>query len=189
MEIEMKKNILAIILMLFFINSPANAWTGNVNFFLGAKSLDENDWAPVDQHAEFGVLVDFKQQDWPVSIALDFLGSTEEATELGVNFEGTTSEFDVGVRKIWGTEGSTIRPYIGGGLAFIGAEFKGTAFTTVSDDDNATGIWLNGGVYWTLNQSFNIGLDLRYSQADVTLFGVDADAGGTHAGLILGVHW
>lgn len=185
----MKKKILAIILMLFFINSPVNAWTGNVNFFLGGKSLDENDWEPVDQHAEFGVLVDFKQQDWPVSIALDFLGSVEEATQSGINYEGTTSEFDVGVRKIWGAEGTKIRPYIGGGLAFVSAEFKGTAFTTVSDDDNGTGIWLNGGVYWTLNQSFNIGLDLRYSQADVTLFGVDGDAGGTHAGLILGIHW
>ena len=185
----MKKNILATILMLFFINSPANAWTGNVNFFLGGKSLDENDWAPVDQHAEFGVLVDFRQQDWPVSIALDFLGSTEEATELGLNVEGTTTEFDVGVRKIWGAEGSTIRPYIGGGLAFVNAEFKVTSGFPVSDDDNGTGIWLNGGVYWTLGQHFNLGLDLRYSQADVTLFDVDVDAGGTHAGIILGYHW
>ena len=57
----------------------------------------------------------------------------------------------------------------------------------VSDDNNGIGIWLNGGVYWTLSQHFNLGLDLRYSQADVTLF--DVDAGGTHAGVILGYHW
>lgn len=185
----MNKNILAVALTLFFISANANAWTGNVNFFLGGKTLEENDWAPVDQQAEFGVLVDFKQQNWPVSIALDFLGSVDEATELGVNFEGSTSEFDVGVRKIWEVSGSSIRPYVGGGLAFVNAEFKGTAFTTISQDDNGTGIWLNGGVYWTLGQHFNLGLDLRYSQADVTLFGVDIDAGGTHAGVILGYHW
>ena len=186
----MNKNILTVILMLFFINANVNAneWTGNVNFFLGQKTLEENDWAPVDKQAEFGVLVDFKQQNWPVSIALDFLGSTDEATESGVNIEGTTSEFDVGVRKIWAVAGSSIRPYIGGGLAFINAEFKATNFP-VSDDDNGTGIWLNGGVYWTLGQHFNLGLDLRYSQADVTVFGVDVDAGGTHAGIILGYHW
>ncbi len=184
----MKKSILTVILMLFFINANANEWTGNVNFFLGQKTLDENDWAPADKQAEFGVLVDFKQSHWPVSIAIDFLGSTDEETVSGINFEGSTSEFDIGVRKIWEVAGSSIRPYIGGGLAFINAEFKATNFP-VSDDDNGTGIWLNGGVYWTLGQHFNLGLDLRYSQADVTLFGIDADAGGTHAGIILGYHW
>ena len=188
-EIIVKKSILTVILMLFFINANANEWTGNVNFFLGQKTLEENDWAPVDKQAEFGVLVDFKQQNWPVSIALDFLGSTDEATESGVNLEGTTSEFDVGVRKIWEVAGSSIRPYVGGGIAFINAEIKATGFNTVSQDDNGTGIWLNGGVYWTLGQHFNLGLDLRYSQADVTLFDVEGKAGGTHAGIILGYHW
>ena len=135
------------------------------------------------------MLVDFKQQDWPVSIALDFLGSYDEVTEIGVNFEGTTSEFDVGVRKIWDASGSSIRPYIGGGLAFINAEIKAIGFNTVSQDDSGTGIWFCGGVYWTLGQHFNLGLDLRYSQADVTLYGVEGEAGGTHAGIILGYHW
>jgi hypothetical protein len=185
----MKKNILAVILMLFVINAHANEYTGNVNFFLGGKSLDSNDWAPVEDHAELGVLVDFKQNNWPVSIALDFLGSYSESTELGIKFEGSTSEFDAGVRKIWEVAGSSVRPYIGGGLALVNAEFKGTSFNTLSDSDKSVGIWLNGGIYWTLGQSFNIGLDLRYSQAEVTVFGVDVEAGGSHAGLILGYHW
>jgi hypothetical protein len=186
---DMKKNILAIAVMLFFVSANANAWTGNVNFFLGQKSLDEDDWGALDTQPEFGVLVDFKQQDWPISIALDFLVSADDATEAGVNVEGMTTEFDVGIRKIWGTEGSTIRPYIGGGLAFVNAEIKATYFYTITEEDRGTGIWLNGGVYWTLNQSFNLGLDLRYSQAEVTLYGVEGEAGGTHAGIILGYHW
>jgi opacity protein-like surface antigen len=85
--------------------------------------------------------------------------------------------------------GSPIRPYIGGGLAFVNAEQKATTFSYIPDDDNGTGFWLNGGVCWTLGQSFNLGLDLRYTQADVTLFNVDGKAGGTHAGVILGYHW
>ena len=185
----MKKNILAVILMLFFINAPANAWTGNVNAFLGQKTLDEDDWSPIDKQPEFGVLLDFKQQDWPVSIAIDLLGSADDTTVAGVLIEGSTSEFDVGIRKIWEVSGSPIRPYIGGGLAFVNAEVKGTYIFTVTEDDSGTGIWLNGGVYWTLSQHFNLGLDLRYSQADVTLYGIDVQAGGTHAGIILGYHW
>ena len=186
--IIVKKSILTVILMLFFINANANEWTGNVNFFLGQKTLDEDDWTPLDKQAEFGVLVDFKQQSWPVSIAIDFLGSIDVETESGIDLEGSTTEFDVGVRKIWEVAGSSLRPYIGGGLAFINAEFKATNFP-VSDSDSGTGIWLNGGVYWTLGQHFNLGLDLRYSQADVTLFGEEGEAGGTHAGIILGYHW
>ena len=185
----MKKSILAVTLMLFFISANANEWTGNVNFFLGQKTLDEDDWTPLDKQGEFGVLVDFKQQNWPVSIAIDFLVSADDGTESGVFVEGQTSEFDVGVRKIWEVANSSIRPYIGGGLAFINAEIKGTTSFTVSEDDNGTGVWFGGGVYWTLGQHFNLGLDLRYSQADVTFFDVEGEAGGTHAGIILGYHW
>ena len=184
----MPKHLLTIILMLFVFNTHAASWSGNVNFFLGQKSLDENEWAPVDEQGEFGVMVDFGERSWPVNIALDFLVSYDEVTEFGIIFEGLTTEFNGGIRKVWEV-GSYFRPYIGGGLALVSAEFQATDFVSVTDDDNAMGIWLNGGVYWTLGRSFNIGLDLRYSTADVTLFGVDADAGGTHAGLLLGWHW
>lgn len=192
----MKKSILTVILMLFFINANANEWTGNVNFFLGQKSLDEDDWAPLEDQAEFGVLVDFKKQNWPVSIAIDVLGSTRTGTVVDtvptVDIEGTTSELDVGVRKIWEVSGSSMRPYIGGGLAFVNAELQAknnsTGFT-VTEDDNGTGVWLNGGVYWTLGQHFNLGLDVRYSKAETKLYDFDVEAGGTHFGLLLGYHW
>jgi len=185
----MKKNILAVILMLFVLNAHANEWSGNVNFFLGQKSLDSDDWGVLDDQSAFGVLVDFKQDHWPVSVALDFLGSYDDVTQLGTKFEGGTFEFDVGVRKIWEVSGSPVRPYIGGGLAFVSAKLEESGPFPASDEDNGTGIWLNGGVYWTLGQSFNLGLDLRYSDAEVTLYDVDGEAGGTFAGLMLGYHW
>ena len=75
---------------------------------------------------------------------------------------------------------------IGGGISFINGEFSAP---WISDDDNGVGIWLGGGVYWTLAGQFNIGLEAKFSTADVTLFGVDADAGGGHFGLLIGFHW
>jgi opacity protein-like surface antigen len=172
------------------VGAHATQWTGNVNFFLGQKSLDSDDWSPLDEQGEFGVLVDFRNKNWPVSIALDFLGSADDTSVSGIKLDAMTSEFNAGVRKIWEVQGSSVKPYLGGGIAFIRAEAEGAAFpVVVTEDDNGTGIWLNGGVYWTLGQHFNLGLDLRYSQADVTLFGVDAKAGGSHVGLLLGYHW
>jgi opacity protein-like surface antigen len=184
-----KKIIVAVIVTIFSIGAHAQEFSGNVNFLLGQKSLDSDDWTPLEDQLAFAVMFDFKQDNWPVSIALDLLGSYDEQTELGVKFEATTSEFDAGVRKIWEVSDGTIKPYIGGGIAFVNAEIKATDFVTVSDDDNAVGYWLNGGIYWTLNQHFNLGFDLRYSDAGVTLVGFDVEAGGSTAGIFLGYHW
>lgn len=51
------------------------------------------------------------------------------------------------------------------------------------------GSGLGGGVLLTFVKQFNVGLDLRFSFADVNLSGVDADAGGGHFGLLLGYHF
>ena len=173
----------------------AEGWTGNVNLLLGAKALDEDDWEPIHEHGQGGLLVDFRPADWPVSIAVDFLRSRDSdsvfdpGSGLFVDVRGETSELNLGVRKIW-DERPSVRPFVGGGLAHISASLRASAAgLRVSDSDNSIGFWLNGGVYWTLGESFNLGLDLRYSQASVNLFGVSTDAGGGHAGLLLGYHW
>ncbi|MCI0526224.1 MAG: outer membrane beta-barrel protein [Nitrospira sp.] len=165
------------------------AWTGNVNAFLGAKSLDEDDWEPVEDHAELGLKLDFRQRAWPVNIAIDFMFSFDEEDLLGVNIEGETFEVNLGVRKIW-DQGLQVRPFIGGGISFIGAEFKGSGFGgSASDDDTAVGFWIDGGVYWTLTEHFNLGLELGFSKAEVTLFNIDGEAGGVHFGALAGYHF
>jgi len=179
-------------------NSNQNAWSGNVNGFLGAKILDDDDWAPVDEHGEIGVLIDFKQKSWPISIAIDLLFSSDEEDvsfavlnfgTFNANLEGNTTEFNLGVRKIWDNL-SKVRPFIGGGIAFINAEVKGTALgISVSDDDTGVGVWFDGGVYFTLTEHFNIGADVRWSKAEVTLFNIDGEAGGWHVGALIGFHW
>lgn len=181
---------IVVTLVLFLpATSHAQKWSGNINALLGAKMLDEDDWEPTEDQAEVGILVDFKKDTWPVSIAIDYLQSEEDATMLGVGLHGETTELNFGVRKIW-DQNARARPYIGGGVALISADASAALFDiNVSEDDVAEGFWINAGVYWTLGESFNIGLDLRYSHAEVTLFGVDAEAGGAHAGLVLGYHW
>jgi hypothetical protein len=174
-------------------------WTGNINVFLGSKTLDDDDWDPIDKQDEFGIKVDFRQRSWPVSIAIEYSYSSDEDDMLiwdpffgyvDLDIEGNTSELCFGVRKIW-DHFPMVRPFIGGGIAFISAEFELSALgDSVSDDDTAFGIWIGGGVYWTISEHFNIGLDLKWSEAqEVTLFGVDGEAGGSHFGLLVGYHW
>ena len=127
-----------------------------------------------------------------------------------------TLELDLGVRKFW--EIKKWRPYIGGGLALIELDAKQTRTSTgftveippgsgnfevflagddtfVDDDDSGVGFWLSGGTLWTLPEGFNVGAELRYSDADGDLnieqFDTKQsfDAGGFHLAVMLGYHW
>ncbi|MDA8142075.1 MAG: outer membrane beta-barrel protein [Desulfobacteraceae bacterium] len=191
----MKKAAILAMVVLLLTGYGASVWaadfTGNVNVFVGKKYLDDDDWGDLDHQTELGLKVDFAQRRWPINIAIDLLGSSDSETIDGVNYEGKTTEFCVGVRKIFQVDKTGLfNPYIGGGLAFVRAELEQSYRSYYqSDDDTNLGIWLNGGIYFTLSQHFNIGLDLRYSKAEVTLFDTHGEAGGTHIGLILGYHW
>jgi hypothetical protein len=168
--------------------SPGTAyadWTGNINVFLGAKALDEDDWSPAENQTEFAVEWDFRDRSWPVNAVVGLRGGNGEGDALGTTLETTTSEISLGVRKIWDTF-PHVRPFFGGGLSMIGLEAK--AFG-VSESDSAPGVWLGGGVYWALTPHFNLGMDLRFSRATVTLGGFDYEAGGNHFGLLLGYHY
>ncbi len=190
-------SIMIFILCMTLINIDAYAqdlWSGNVNFLLGAKALDKDDWEPAEEQSEFGVEIDFKNQNWPFSIAIDILGAVGEGNEYSwafgnMNFESTTSEINIGIKKIW-DKSPIVRPFLGGGLSIMTAEADVTVLgIKVTDDDNATGFWFGGGVYWTISNHFNIGLEGKYSTAEVTLYDVDGEAGGGHFGLLLGYHW
>jgi len=151
----------------------------DVNFLLGGKTLDEDDWAPLEQQSEFGVSATFGHDDWPVRIALDLLASADD----NALFEVTTSELDIGVRKVWHRSNAT--PFVGGGLALVGGEIE-DRFVGNSIDDEGTGAWIDGGAFWRLGRRFNLGVEARLSRGEVTLGGADIEAGGSHLALILG---
>jgi opacity protein-like surface antigen len=176
---------------------PLGDWTGNLNFMLGAKVLEEDDWDPVDRQSELGILIDFKQLDWPVSIAIDLLTSIDRRSFFDpfwgftVNVEGSTFETNLGVRTyIHPREGMNI--YFGGGVALVSAKIRvSDAGWSESDTDSEAGFWLNFGITWSLGETraFNIGFDLRHSNAEAEMFGYRGESGGFHYGLILGYHW
>ncbi len=159
---------------------------GDVNFFLGQKSLDHGDWGPLDGQSEFGAEMSFGKKDWPIAIAVDLFSSADDYSSLGAKVEGSTWELGVGVRKIW-KSGNTM-PYIGGGLASISGAFKVDS-AGVDESDSSLGVWFGGGVFWRLGSRFNIGLAARYSKATITLFDVDGEGGGLHYGMLLGWGW
>lgn len=166
------------------------AWGGgsnNIVLYLGAKSLDSGDWAPVDEHTEAGVGVDFQPAGLPFGFDVRLLASESDTTFLGDTM--TTSELDFGLRKTWGQSGySNMHPYLAGGLAAISGEFLGIS-------DSAGGIWVAFGIYWVLSASpgapgLAIGGELMSSAAYADFgTGTDANIGGGHFNFTIGYHF
>ena len=204
-------------LLVAMLVTPAWAGGGDVNLFVGQRRVSDDTLKDLeaDEPTQFGAFVslDF---DWPVALALDLMSSSDDSsltdTEGPISSTLTTDvdilEFDIGVRKFWGQKA---RPYIGGGLAVARVEGKvverfsfddqpSDPFTIVDDSDTGFGYWLDAGFMYTFGRSFNLGVDLRYSDASVTLQGtpleageggpsLDVDGGGTQIGVLLGFHW
>lgn len=178
------------LLLLSLSVAHADEWTGNVSGYLGHKSVDDKEWNGLDSQGSIGIIFDFKKQDWPVSIAADLIVSGTEDENGGQRDIGGTLETHLGIRKIFTTKSALFSPYIGGGIALVAATIESKSNNvTVDDDDSAYGYWAGVGTYIEVTPNFNIGVDLRYSKAEVTLFDTDRDTDGLHAGITAGYHW
>jgi opacity protein-like surface antigen len=190
----MIKKIMAVfgVMGLSILASPvfsSEGVTGNVNFNFVSKALVENDWAPVDAQTGVGLDADLKKKGWPFSVAFGYQTTDASDTDpfSGIDLKGKTTELSLGAKWI-GDKTPVFRPFVGGGLCQVKGEFEAPGFG-VSDSDTAIGYWLSGGLYWTLANHFNLGINARYSKANISLFGVDVDAGGVSMGLLLGYHY
>jgi hypothetical protein len=194
-------SLLLMIPLLFSSGVHASSdWSGNINLLLGAKSLDDRDWLAHEQ-GEVGLLFDFQPPGWPVSIAIDLLRSRGDFDGLVFSYrpsvltiahveeEVTTRELNLGVRHYFDTA-STMRPYVGGGLALVSlkSDWRIDSGAWQHDEGEGTGIWLNGGILWGFG-NFNLGFDVRISAADVDMDLGTYKGGGGHTGLLLGYHW
>ncbi|HKY33736.1 MAG TPA: hypothetical protein VJV23_14495 [Candidatus Polarisedimenticolia bacterium] len=184
--------------------SAAAAPRGEINLFGGVKWLDQDVWEPVEKPSELGLELSLGSASWPVLIAIDAFRAEDDADDGPFRREVTTTEVAVGVRKIW--QKGRARPYLGGGLDAIRAEVETTAppapepappalfpdaedGETLSDDDQAIGPWVGGGVFWRLGSHVNLGIAARFSAARVEFQGDEVQAGGLHAGVLLGFGW
>lgn len=180
----------AMLLVLTTSVAQAYEWSGHIGILAGGKILDDSDWPDLDKHYSLGFFSDVKDDSWPVSMALDLMDTGGKHNHDGMDDLGHTTEVHLGVRKIFMNQQSKIQPYIGGGVAFISAELEYETLTgKTKEDDSAVGGWLGAGTYYSIHPRFLLGLDVRYSHGEVTLFDQDRNAGGIHAYLTVGLQF
>ena len=180
--------VLVMVLLCVFLLLPSLAvcddnqsdWTGNLNLLVGTKMLNSDNWAPIDDQIEGGVLLDFRKKDWPVNVVVDFLYSYDDEEYYGFDVEASDAELDLGVRKIF--ENRKFQPFFGVGFSII---WEKVEVSYLSDEETGFGVWLESGVKYLITDHFSMGLNLRLSTYRID----DEDMGGTHIGALLGYHW
>lgn len=159
------------------------ARANRISLYLGQRDLDEGDWSPVDEQATFGVEFAQEKPGSMVGWEVGLMGSSDDDTVAGFDVTGSTSELYGGVRKSFG-EG-VVRPYVGGGLAFINGKVDVSGVG--DDDDSSAAGYAHGGIDLAVSEVVHLGLDLRLLfGSDITLFGVNGDADYGQLALVLG---
>ena len=173
-------------MMLLLTASMTNAdeLSGHIGGYIGLKNMDSSDWPDLDKHFSMGVIFDIKKNSWPISIVLEIMDTGGKHKHTGMEDLGHTTEYHLGIRKIFMNQNSKIQPYIGGGVSFMYAELEFEENNmTMTEDDSDVGSWFGAGMYYEINPSFVLGLDVRYSYGEVTLFNKERNAGGIHVGV------
>lgn len=146
---------------------PASPET-QLAIYLGVRTFDDEDfWIPNEDQDILGI--EYAQDGpengvgWEVGLAF----SRDESNLGAVEWTGRTGEVYAGLRKSFGHE--NVRPYLGGGLSFLNAEWETSGF---SDNDTTLAGYVHGGMEFLASRTFFLGVDLRL------LFGSDIELGG-----------
>lgn len=189
-----------------FLLAPRSsaAAPGYVNFMIGQKIFDHDEWDPIDKQTAFGAEGVFGPAKWPVQMDayLSHASKSKDQVISGVqgNLDATTWEFGFGANKTFGKK--KVHPYVNAGvvLAKVDASFS-QGGTSGSDNAKKLGFWGGGGLFYRMGSAFNIGGAARYSAADVDFnaftstignvpfSGGSIKAGGLTFGVLVGWGW
>jgi len=183
---------LALVLTLSHGSVLAEEWRGNIGGMIGQVQLEDKDRGDQDDLGAIGLISDFRPASAPFSLAVDLIGSGDEDDSADRKDEIYSAAAHIGVRKVFDDLASVLKPYVGAGVALINAEMRSKDKQTGlsrTEDDSAAGYWIGVGSYVEISDHIQVGLDLRYSEADVTLFDRKRQAGGMQTAVTLGYHW
>lgn len=168
----------------------ANAATlpeSSFSLLLGQKSLDDDDWKPVESQVEWGIVADLGRKDSVVNLVISYLRSSDNATQEAVEYCGDTWELGLGIRKPFRLDAG-IAPFIELGAAYVDATLEQHLGSPSNESsDSAFGVWGGAGVNFAVGERVSVGVLLRYTAAEVTLLNTDREAGGVHFGVSAGI--
>lgn len=217
----MKKFVIAItililsLVVLLYSLCEARA-VGNLNFFYGQKNLS-NKWdnlgydiggwienSDLSKHpGAFGIELDVIDDGMPLAAVIGIRTSYKDYVfnyfyyGISDQYKLNITEVNIGLKKIW--EGENNWNFsISGGVDFADARLSikmhdyDYYYNQVMYEDSGFGGWLGTSIYYTFDNTINIGWDIRYSNISVNFSDLNNgqyNLGGIHYGVIVGYHF
>jgi hypothetical protein len=170
---------------------------GNVQFLVGQTYLSDF-WKPLDEPMGFGVEVDFAPKKSPIRVALATRFSFETES-VSTPYFGEIGKVGAGFLEFSGgflwlpLRHGVVRPYLGGGAVQIFAGFgagSGSDFWDGGDGDASFGFYADGGIFFKVGDTFNVGFDGRIVRGtNITIAGVEGNANYTQVNMLFGFSW
>lgn len=156
-----------------------------LSVYLGQRTLDSDDWRPVEDQPTVGVEYARQPADGSLGFEVGVLASEEDGEVGGADLEGSTREIYLGARQAFGPDPDG-PGYLGGGLAFVHAETEAFTGGGSADDDGSPGLYFHAGAAFDVTRSVSLGIDLRVlAFTDLEIAGIETDANYVQLALVL----
>lgn len=139
---------------------------------VGQRFLDGDDWGELDEPTVFGVEFDSYGPYDPIGFEIGFSYAEDSGNGTAGDVDSEIWEIYAGPRKTFSLAEDRLHPYLSAGGSWSNAELNSAPG---SIDDDAFGFYLRAGVYYTIGDGFNLGVDYR------KLLGADFEESGTKA--------
>src|SRR5262245_17617115 len=154
MTTRVTRLMLSGVLLAAFSSLPALAG-GALSVVAGTRHVfHEVDWEPNEVQDDLGIMLELGKAASPVRFDLAFHVSEEEQSQDTAccgrkTVRGRMEEVSIGVIRHWRTS-ARVQPYVGGGVAVVGAEGWGFSDDENTSSGSALGFYGRGGVIWRL---------------------------------------
>ena len=171
--------------------SATAAFDGTVVGHIGQRYLDADDWAPTERQLQFGVAADFAFGEAPVFLSPALQVSVDTEEPGADEFTMAVSTLSASIR--FKPRQGTARPYLGLGIASVGASLEAdTATSSLDDDDQSFGWLLQAGLEVHPVRHFVLGLNIDYldgTKLEFDEFAFEADVNGPSITAYFGYSW
>ncbi len=166
-----------------------NRFTGSSGVFYGNKTLDNKIFGPADSQMEFGLHFEMGMSNWFVLPVVDMYIGRGTGSLGEINLESYTMELDFGIQREWPLS-ENLALVTGVGMSTMTGELQTYSPEYDCEVDSGPGHWYKIGLHlFLLNGVGELGLDWMQSNATITLFDQETNAGGSHILFLLGFHW
>ena len=189
-----KKSVLFLLIFLILIISTesfaaVNSFTGTMGVFYGKKTLDSKFFDPADSQMEFGLHFEMGMSNWFVLPVVDMYIGRGTGSMGEIDFESYTMELDFGIQKRL-ILSPTLVLVTGVGMSTMSGELQTYSPEYDCESDSGSGYWYKIGLHLLLlDGGLELGADWMKSDATITLFDQETNAGGGHLLLLVAFHW